>query len=109
MCGRHITSLPHTEVDKSVHPTYRAASVTEIASRQSQLIQYFQSRWKKEYLTSLREYHRWVGSGNKQIKVGSIVIINDETPSSEWKLAIVEKLVVDSVNTDPQSQSYEKS
>ena len=97
ICGRRITSLPHTVVDEAVDPTYGVRSVTELASRQSQLIQHFQSRWRREYLTSLREYHRWAGGSNKQvIKVGDIVIIHDDTPRSEWKLATVEKLMTGS-------------
>ena len=57
VCGRRITSLPHSMLDETVDPTYGVASVTEMAKRQSQLIQHFQSRWRREYLTSLREYH----------------------------------------------------
>jgi len=58
ICGRRITSLPHTVVDEAVDPTYGVSSITELESRQSQLIQHFQSRWIKEYLTSLRKYHQ---------------------------------------------------
>ena len=57
----------HTVVDMTVDPTYGAASVTAIANRQSQLIQHFQSRWKKEYWTLLSVYHRWAGSSIKQM------------------------------------------
>ena len=97
ICGRRITSLPHLMLDETVDPTYGAASVTEMAKRQSQLIQHFQSRWKREYLTSLREYHRSSGRGNKEvIKVGDIVIIHDDAPRAGWKLAVVEKLITGS-------------
>ena len=97
ICGRRITSLPHLMLDETVDPTYGAASVTEMAKRQSQLIQHFQSRWKREYLTSLREYHRCSGGGNKEvIKVGDIVIIHDDAPRAGWKLAVVEKLITGS-------------
>jgi len=97
ICGSRITSLLHSVVDLAVDPTYGVSSVTKLASRQSQLIQHFQSRWRKEYLTSLREYHHWAGGSNKQvIKVGDIVIIHDDMPRSEWKLAPVEKLMTGS-------------
>ena len=79
-------------LDETVDPTYGAASVTEMAKRQSQLIQHFQSRWKREYLTSLREYHRC----SEVIKVGDIVIIHDDAPRAGWKLAVVEKLITGS-------------
>ena len=35
ICGRRITSLPHTVVDEAVDLTYGVSSVTELASRQS--------------------------------------------------------------------------
>jgi len=41
ICGRRITSLPHTVVDEAVDPTYGISSVTQLASGQSQLIQHF--------------------------------------------------------------------
>ena len=48
ICGRRITSLSHTEADETVDPTYGAGQSTKIASRQSQIIRHFQSRWEKE-------------------------------------------------------------
>ena len=94
ICGRCITSLPHLMLDETVDPTYGAASVTEMAKRQSQ---HFQSRWKREYLISLREYHRCSRGDNKEvIKVGDIVIIHDDAPRAGWKLVAVEKLITGS-------------
>ena len=94
ICGRRITSLPHRIVDETVDPTYGAPPVKETAKRLSQLLQHFQSRWRREYLTSLREYHRSAGSGNKQtVKVGDVVIVHDDAPRAQWKLAIVERLI----------------
>ena len=64
---RCITSLPHRIVDEAVDPTFRAPPVKDTARRRIQLLQHFQSRWRREYLTSLREYHHSAGSGNKQV------------------------------------------
>ena len=97
ICGRRITSLPHQIADEMMDPTYGAPPVKEMARRQSLLLQHFQSRWRREYLTSLREYHRSVGSSNKQvIKIGDVVIIHDDAPRAQWRLAIVEGLMVGS-------------
>ena len=50
-------------------------------------------------MTSFREYHRWSGGSDKQvIKVGDIIIVHDDTPRAEWKLAIVERLIIGSDN-----------
>jgi len=49
----------HKVVDEAVDPTYGVSSVTELASRQSQLIQHFQSRRRKEYLERVSSLDRW--------------------------------------------------
>ena len=80
-------------MDEISDPTCGVPSVRETAKRQSQLIQHFQSRWRKEYLTSLHEYHKTSGKTKQEIQVGDVVIIHDDTPRTTWKLAVVEKLI----------------
>ena len=92
--GRRITSLPHRITDDEVNdPTHGVPPVREVARRQSELLRHFQRRWKREYLTSLRENHRTVGRDGQEVKVGDIVIIHDDTPRINWKLAVIEKLI----------------
>ncbi|XP_065890652.1 uncharacterized protein [Dysidea avara] len=95
--GHRITPLPHEVVEGQdlTDPTY--GGITDISQRaklQAFLFNQFQSRWKFEYLTSLREYHRTTGSNNQQIKQGDVVLMWDEAPRSTWRLAIVEKLMI---------------
>ncbi|XP_065896204.1 uncharacterized protein [Dysidea avara] len=95
--GHRITPLPHEVVEGQdlTDPTY--GSITDVSQRaklQAFLFNQFQSRWKFEYLTSLREYHRTTGSNNQQIKQGDVVLMWDEAPRSTWRLAIVEKLMI---------------
>ena len=49
------------------------------------------SRWRKEYLTSLREFHRTkVRKGSETIRIGDVVPVFDEGKKrAEWKTAIV--------------------
>ena len=42
---------------------------------------------------SLREYHKVFGTTKQQIQVGDMVIIHDDIPRTNWKLAVVEKLI----------------
>ena len=56
------------------------------------VIQKFWNRWKTEYLTSLREFNRVSGHIKEVIKVGDVVIVHDEKPRMQWKLALVEGL-----------------
>ena len=93
--GHRITALPHEVVEEQdlYDPTY--GSITDVSQRaqlQAFLLNQFQARWKYEYSTSLREYHRTTGNNSQQIKPGDIVLMYDESPRSTWKLAIVEEL-----------------
>ena len=53
----------------------------------------FWNRWKTEYLTSLREFNKVSGHNKEVIKVGDVVIVHDEKPRMQWKLAVVEGLI----------------
>ena len=61
--------------------------------RQNVLLWHFQSCWKREYLTSLRELHRITGVTEQSIKVGEVVQIHDDTPRHQWRLGVIEELV----------------
>ena len=94
--GHRITSLPHTVVEEQDlnDPTY--GSVTDVSQRaklQAFLLNQFQARWRHEYLTSLREYHRTTGNNSQRVKPGEVVLVYDESPRSTWKMAIVEELM----------------
>ena len=63
-------------------------------NKHSQLLNQFWSRWKGEYLTSLREFNSKISGHNKQaIGVGNIVVVHDDKPRLQWRLAIVEELI----------------
>ena len=59
------------------------------------LIGHYEKRWKQEYLTEFREYQRNHDKlPAKQLKVGDIVLINDEKlPRNRWRLGKVEELI----------------
>ena len=58
------------------------------------LLGHYENRWKHEYITELREYHR---NNNKlpakQLKIGDIVFINDKLHRHRWRLRKVEELM----------------
>ena len=94
--GRRITSLPYRRVeeDEVVDPTF--GEDTNIEKRVKQLtsiLQHFRSRWKHEYLTSLREFHKMSGNNKQKIGVGDIVLVHDDCETIYCKLAIVESLI----------------
>jgi len=61
--------------------------------RQEVLLQHFQNRWRREYLTALRESHKDGGVKDQAVKVGDIVLVHDDTSRSRWQLAIIEELI----------------
>lgn len=63
------------------------------SKRLALLIQHFWSRWRQEYLTSLREFHKASGNNEARVRVGDIVLVHDEGPRINWKLAVVESLL----------------
>ena len=43
-------------------------------------------------MTSLREYHQNTGKNEQTIKAGDVVQVYDDTPTTKWTLAVVDKL-----------------
>jgi len=93
--GRSITRLPHDYDSTDLSdPDYGQDLLQMKAKTQAHLMKCFQSRWRHEYLTSLREFHRTSGNNHQQIKVGDIVTVHDDGPRVNWRLAVVTKLLV---------------
>ena len=97
--GRRITSLPYELVEDEVDdPTFGdESSVRRLATRQALTLQHFKSRWRHEYLTSLREYHKKTtgyGTTKQRVTVGDVVLVQDDGPRINWRLAVVEELIV---------------
>ena len=94
--GRCIMSLPYTTMEEGEisDPTFLPSSAfQERAKRQTQILQYFQQRWKREYLTSLRESHKGADPSKQNIRVGDVVVVHDDVPRSRWQLAVIEELI----------------
>lgn len=60
---------------------------------QALILQEFWYRWKHEYLTSLREFHRNAETNKQSIKKGDVVLLHYESPRPTRKLAVVESLI----------------
>jgi len=94
--GRRLTSLPyrHVEEDKLIDPIIGdEEQIQKRANKQALIIQHFRSRWKHEYLTSLREFHKTSANKQQKIKAGDIVLIHDDKPCIDWRLAVIEDLI----------------
>jgi len=90
--GRKITCLPHetVNIDEIDDPTYGDASmIRRRANTQAAILKDFQTRWRHEYLTSLREYHKASGDNIQQVKRGDVVLVHDDVPRTTWRMAVI--------------------
>ena len=93
LCGHRIVPLPHPIVEDDEEPDpdyYPSNQMRAMIDRQGVLLQHFQSRWKKEYLTALREFHRTTGTNEQTVNIVDVVQIHDDVPRNQWKLAVIE-------------------
>jgi len=91
--GRRITSLPVEPATLPADYCINRSSLVKQGIRRVQLIQNFRERWRREYLTALRERSQVQGNNNQTISVGDVVQIQDDCPRTQWRLAVVEELV----------------
>ena len=95
--GRRIVMLPHLSCeDDEINDTTYGESDSQLKRRakvQAQLLKHFWLRWKREYLTSLREFHNTTGNNVQKVKVGDVVLVHDDTPKVNWKLAVIQQVI----------------
>ena len=92
--GRTIITLPRISVEEGEidDPDYGNTSRPELTRRlklQSQLLEHFWSRWRHDYLTSIREFHKVTGNNSQQVSVGDVIVVHSEGPRLSWRLAVV--------------------
>ncbi|XP_053403036.1 uncharacterized protein LOC123546131 [Mercenaria mercenaria] len=93
--GRRITSpvLPRRSRSHSRRhfPTILQTNFTGLSL---QTIEHFWSRWKHEYLTSLRQFHKMSGNHGDTVTVGDVVQIHDNNlRRNRWSLGVIEDVV----------------
>jgi len=95
--GRRIQQVPHSLSDPEELTDPTVVYGTDLRNRMdklTQLMEHFSSRWKREYLTSLREFYKTSKQGSKLIRTGDVVIVHeDNKPRLHWRLAMVENLI----------------
>ena len=96
MYGRKITSLPYPllEGDEIEDPDFMNKSeMTKRMKMQALKLQHFESRWKREYLTYLREFHKSTGNNDQSVRVGDVVLVQSDNPRVQWRMAVIESLI----------------
>ena len=93
LCGKRITTLLHftMELDELDDPDFGDVyDLRRRARAQALIVKHFWTRWKREYLTALRETHKVTENNEQRTKIGDVVLIHDDTPRIKWRLAVIE-------------------
>jgi hypothetical protein len=98
MYGRRLNVLHYNKEidDEKLDSTYgeRPDELKKAVIRHQSLIGHFKKRFLSSYLPALREYHQSTRKSQPAVvKVEDVVLIHDEKPRKEWKLAVIENLI----------------
>ena len=97
--GRRITTLPDSSEIEDSELGKNSGRESSIARFKylSTILEHLWSRWRREYLTNLREFHK-VGVSEKGlplVRSGDVVIVYDQGKKrGEWKTGIVKELIL---------------
>ena len=92
--GRRILSVPSRNPSNEVDQT--EGTLTRGAKFLQRTLDHFWNRWRSEYLTQLREYHRYSKRANsvRKAQVGDVVCLHEnKTPRQQWRLGKIERLL----------------
>jgi hypothetical protein len=87
--GRLMTMLPYEDVDDDEIEDPDFMDDSEARRRvktRAQRLKQFESRWKREYLTSLREFHKTTGKNTESVQAS-------DKPRLQWKMGVIESLI----------------
>ena len=99
--GRRVRLVPYpfNNPDELDDPDYLDAdNMRKTVNKQTRLIEQFWTRWRREYLTSLRQFNQTSGHNKQVIRQGDVVIVHDDKPRTQWRLAVVETLITGNDN-----------
>lgn len=98
MYGRRLNTLPYNEEinDEKLDSTNgeRPDNLQKAVIRHQTLLNHFKKRFLSSYLPALRDNHLATRKSQPTIiKERDVVLVHDEKPRKEWKMAVVEKLI----------------
>ena len=94
--GRRIICFPYINTEELDDPSFCVSSHENLSNRQlycQSILNDFWKRWRREYLTSLRERMTLCKNSNNLIKPGQIVLIHDDCPRVSWKMGKISELL----------------
>ena len=93
--GGTITSLTYPdERSNETEMILTRYTINQQSQRVQQITQHFWTRWRNEYLTSFKQFHRCKRKDCHNVKVGDVVLVHNISLKNKWPLAIVEELII---------------
>ena len=99
LTGQRLLSLPDAVGYQDIEEDFNITSnhFTRRLTYLNRVLDEFWKRWRKEYLSELRDSHSYRGKTSDAITVGVgdiVLVYDDSKPRGCWKLARVEELIV---------------
>ena len=92
--GRRLVTNPNSVITETKQIQDRRV-ITKQEKHLQKILNHFWNRWRREYVTELREHHRRQKTEGKTAEIGDVVsVYEDKIPRHLWKLGRVEKLLV---------------
>ena len=89
--GRRLLNLPELRNDLQESETSLLRRFRYLARVRT----HFWNRWRKEYLTDLREHHRSKKESHVKVSIGDVVLVHeDNVKRSDWKMGKVLECIV---------------
>ena len=80
--GKGITSVLHPMIKENEIIDHNYGTKSDLRKRAK--TQTYTQTFLIEYLTSHREFHKTNGNNNRQVQVGNIVLVHDDTVWINW-------------------------
>ena len=78
--------MPHSIIDDEISdPTFGVPPIKDMVKQQGQLIEHFQNRWKKEYLTFLRKYNTTGTNKQQRFELEMWLLFMMTSQKTNWK------------------------
>lgn len=71
------------------------SNMTNRAQYHQRVLKTFWSQWKREYLTSLRQFHGQKSRSDSDVslKKFDVVLVYDNLPQNQWKLGVATEII----------------
>jgi len=92
--GRTVNRVVDNNSINNKENSLRNNNIHERSDYIKNILKHFWNRWKLEYITELREYHKGTQQIDNNINIDDVVLIVEEKlPRIQWRIGRVEKLI----------------